>query len=314
MKVGPWARLALAPVLLLAVLWTVDLRAVGQQLAQASPGWLLVGLTCSVLSNLASAWRWCALVRWLGHGLAWRQAQRLYFQAMAISALVPGAVVGGDVFRAVALRRSGQGALEAGLSVLLDRLSGLWMLWVLAALAAAWGMAAGGVDAWSRWGLGWTPGAMLALACALVLAPALALLALRRTARGDAAAPIWRQRVHQIAQRDRGGREYLRQLVASLVVQVLSVGALACAGEGMGLELPYWSYAVAAAPTFLMAALPISFGGWGTREAAAALSLGVFGVAAPAAVAVSVLYGLMGLVQALLGAMLLARPASNRPR
>jgi len=42
---------------------------------------------------------------------------------------------------AVALRRSGQGALEAGLSVLLDRLSGLWMLWVLAALAAAWGMA-----------------------------------------------------------------------------------------------------------------------------------------------------------------------------
>ena len=153
MKVGPWARLALAPVLLLAVLWTVDLRAVGQQLAQASPGWLLVGLACAVLSNLASAWRWCALVRWLGHGLAWRQAQRLYFQAMAISALVPGAVVGGDVFRAVALRRSGQGALEAGLSVLLDRLSGLWMLWVLAALAAAWGMAAGGVDAWSRLGL-----------------------------------------------------------------------------------------------------------------------------------------------------------------
>ncbi|KQP22994.1 lysylphosphatidylglycerol synthase transmembrane domain-containing protein [Pseudorhodoferax sp. Leaf267] len=299
-----WARLALAPVLLLAVLWTVDVEAVLRQLAGARPHWLLAGLASAIASNLVSAWRWCSLVRWLGHAVRQAWAQTIYFQSMAVGALLPGAVVGGDVFRALALRRSGQGALEAGLAVLLDRLSGLWMLWVLAVSAAAWG----GAEALPALGVVLAPGALLVLAGALVLMPALALLGLRRATRADASAALWRQRVHRLAQRGNGGREYGRQLLASLAVQLLSVGALACAGRAMGLELPFWCYAVAAAPTFLMAALPVSFGGWGTREAAAALSLGLFGVAAPVAVAASLLYGLMGVAQALFGALLLARP------
>lgn len=303
-RVGPWVRLALAPLLLLAVLWTVDLRAVGQQLAQASPGWLLAGLACSVLSNLASAWRWCALVRWLGHGLAWMRAQQLYFQAMAISALLPGAVVGGDVFRAVALRRSGQGALEAGLSVLLDRLSGLWMLWVLATLAAAWGLARGEGAALAAFGLAQAlPLVLLALGMVFALAPALVFQCGHWLLRAAPQAS-WRQRLATLLGRPGARAQYLWQLLASTMVQTLSVAALACTGRAVGIELPYWAYAVAAAPTFLMAALPVSFGGWGTREAAAVLSLAAFGVAAPAAAAASVLYGLLGLAQGLAGALL----------
>lgn len=314
MRVGAWARLALAPVLLLAVLWTIDLRAVGHQLAQASPGWLLAGLACSVLSNVASAWRWCALVRWLGHGLAWMRAQQLYFQAMAISALLPGAVVGGDVFRAVALRRNGQGALEAGLSVLLDRLSGLWMLWVLATFAAAWGLASGGGAALGAFGLAQAlPLVLWALAMVFVLAPALAFQCGHWLMRAAPQAS-WRQRLATLLSRPGARGEYLRQLLASTVVQTLSVAALACTGRAVGIELPYWAYAVAAAPTFLMAALPVSFGGWGTREAAAVLSLAAFGVAAPAAAAASVLYGLLGLAQGLAGALwpfVTRRPAGD---
>ena len=65
---------------------------------------------------------------------------------------------------------------------------------------------------------------------------------------------------------------------------------------------------VAAAPIFVMAALPVSFGGWGTRETAAALCLGAFGAASDSAVAASVLYGLYGACQALIGALLLSLP------
>lgn len=315
MKLGPWVRLALAPLLLLAVLWTVDLRAVGQQLAQAHVGWLLAGLAAAVLSNLASAWRWCALVRWLGHALALRRAQQLYFQAMAISALLPGAVVGGDVFRAVAVRRDGQGALEAGLSVLLDRLSGLWMLWVLATFAAAWGMASGAGAALGAFGLAQAlPIVLLGLALVFMLAPALLFLCGHWLLRAAPQAG-WRQRLAALLGRPGAGREYLRQLLASGLVQLLSVAALACTGRAVGIELPYWAYAVAAAPTFLMAALPVSFGGWGTREAAAVLSLAAFGVAAPAAAAASVLYGLLGLAQGLAGALwsLLVRRNTTPP-
>ena len=293
-----WLRIALAPVLLLGVLWFVDLQDVLRQLRQAHPGWLAAALACSVASNLASAWRWRSLVHWLGHGLAAARAFRLYFQAMALGALLPGAVVGGDVFRAVALRRGGMDTLAAGLSVLLDRLSGLWMLWVLAALAAAWAWQGGAQAALLAWGLP-QPGAVVpvAVAALLLAAPAAALwLVRRRPGQG---------RLARLAQRPGAAAEFGRQLQQSALVQLLSVGALACGGRALGLELPYGVYAIVAAPTFLMAALPVSFGGWGTREAAAALSLAPFGVAAPVAVAVSLLYGLVALPQALAGLGLL---------
>ncbi|RCW65607.1 lysylphosphatidylglycerol synthase transmembrane domain-containing protein [Pseudorhodoferax soli] len=289
-----WLRIALAPVLLLGVLWFVDLSDVARQLRQAQPGWLVAALASAVASNLVSAWRWRSLVRWLGHGLALGRALRLYFQAMALSALLPGAVVGGDVFRAVALRRGGMETWAAGVSVLLDRLSGLWMLWVLAAATAAWAWHGGAQAALVGWGLPAFGAALPAVAAVLLLAlPAALLWGLQRVpGRGRSAV---------LAQRPDTAGEFGRQLLQSALVQLLSVGALACCGQALGLQLPYWAYAIAAAPTFLMAALPVSFGGWGTREAAAALSLAPFGVAAAPAVAVSLLYGVLGLVQALAG-------------
>ncbi|WP_326540610.1 lysylphosphatidylglycerol synthase transmembrane domain-containing protein [Pseudorhodoferax sp.] len=297
-----WLRIALAPLLLLGVLWAVDLTDVWRQLRQAQPGWLAAALACSVASNLASAWRWRSLVRWLGHALGAARAQRLYFQGMALGTLLPGAVVGGDLFRAVALQRGGMDAWAAGLSVLLDRLSGLWMLWLLAAGAAAWAWHGGAQAALAHWGLA-QPGAALPAAALLLAAPALAWWAVRRG------------RVAALAQRPGSAAEFGRQVLLSTLVQLLSVGALACAGQALGLAVPFWTWAIAAAPTFLMAALPVSFGGWGTREAAAALSLAPFGVAAPAAVAASLLFGLLALPQALAGlGLLLAQRRQTQAR
>ena len=88
-------------------------------------------------SNVVSAWRWRALARWLGAEMRWPDALRWYFQAIGLNALLPGAVVGGDVYRAVVLQRTGQGKAASSLSVLLDRLSGLWMLCAIGALGAA---------------------------------------------------------------------------------------------------------------------------------------------------------------------------------
>ena len=92
--------------LLAAVLALADPARVLAQLRQAHIGWLLAGLAAGIASNLVSALRWRALARWLGAEVSVRDATRWYFQAIGLNALLPGAVVGGDVYRAVVLRRA----------------------------------------------------------------------------------------------------------------------------------------------------------------------------------------------------------------
>lgn len=123
--------------LLGAVLALADPARVLAQLRQAHPGWLLAGLAAAVASNVVSALRWRALARWLGADLHVGDACRWYFQAIGLNALLPGAVVGGDVYRAVVLRRAGQDTLASSWSVVLDRVSGLWMLCAIGGLGAA---------------------------------------------------------------------------------------------------------------------------------------------------------------------------------
>ncbi len=120
--------------LLGAVLALADPARVLAQLRQAHPGWLLAGLAAAVASNVVSALRWRALARWLGADLHVGDACRWYFQAIGLNALLPGAVVGGDVYRAVVLRRAGQDTLASSWSVVLDRVSGLWMLCAIGGL------------------------------------------------------------------------------------------------------------------------------------------------------------------------------------
>ena len=123
--------------LLGAVAYFADPAALWARLRDANAWWLAAGLCAAIASNVVSAWRWRALAQWLGAHMGWGDALRWYFQAIGLNALLPGAVVGGDVYRAVVLQRTGQGKAASSLSVLLDRLSGLWMLCALGAIGAA---------------------------------------------------------------------------------------------------------------------------------------------------------------------------------
>ena len=334
-------RLALGLGLLAALLTLVDAAALARQLAAARPGWLLLGLGSAVLANLCSALRWWAMARWLGAPVTPGWAVARYAGGVALNALLPGAVVGGDLYRAQALRSRGLGWAAAGLSVLVDRLAGLWMLGVLALAAAALALAAAPPEALFgpltellparlHAALRALPTAGLAAACAgLALVCTLAPLALSaRVPAGPVPAtapavepvdgpapptPPRHQALRALAGRPGARAQLGLQLLASLGVQLFSVGTLACAGLALGVGLPAWAWALVALPIFVMATLPISFGGWGTREAAAVLALGAFGVAAPLALGIGLLYGLAALAQALPGAAVLAAERRSRP-
>ena len=286
--------------LLVAVIALADPARVLAQLRQAHVGWLLAGLAAAVASNVVSALRWRALARWLGADVSVRDASRWYFQAIGLNALLPGAVLGGDLYRAVVLRRAGQATLASSWSVVLDRVSGLWMLCAIGGLGAA--LCADVLAPWLRLPAGAFAALMLA-GTALWLATPWALPALLRRWGVRWLAPL-----RAAAQRPDFNRQMGWQALASAAVQVLSAAALAAGGLALGVQLPLAAWAFAIAPVFLMAALPVSVGGWGTREAAAVASLAPFGVAAPAAVGVGVIYGLYQLAQGAMGALAFGLP------
>jgi len=283
-----------------AVLALADPGRVAAQLGRAQPLWLAAGLLAGIASNAVSALRWRALARWLGADLGARDACRWYFQAMGLNALLPGAVVGGDVYRAVVLRRAGQDTAASSWSVVLDRASGLWMLCAIGGLGAA--ACAGVLAPW----LELSPGAFVALllaGTALWLALPWALpLVLRRWR------PGWLAPLRTAVDRPDFNAQLGWQVLASVAVQLLSAAALAGGGLALGVQLSPAAWAFAIAPVFLMAALPVSVGGWGTREAAAVAALAPFGVAAPAAVGVGLIYGAYALAQGALGALAFGLP------
>ena len=289
--------------LLAAVLALADPARVVAQLRQAQPGWLLAGLAAGIASNLVSALRWRALAQWLGAPVSARDACRWYFQAIGLNALLQGAVVGGDFYRAVMLRRASHATatvLAPGWSVVLDRVSGLWMLCAIGGLGAA--ACADVLAPWLRLPAGAFAALMLA-GTLLWLALPWALPWLLARSRGGWLAPL-----RAAAARPDWRRQLIWQALASAAVQVLSALALAGGGLALGVALPAAVWAWAIAPVFLMAALPVSVGGWGTREAAAVAALAPFAVAAPAAVGVGVIYGVYGLAQGALGALAFGLP------
>lgn len=307
-------RLLGAPLLLGGIVWLAGPRAIWAAVQGADPGWLLAGLASAAMGNASAALRWAELARWLGHRVRARWALAVYFKAVAVNALLPGAVVGGDMFRAWQLHRDGCARGAAGLSVVLDRLSGLWILFALGAMALFAGLGSPEMDTLRRllhvpadWSMPWVATLLLA---AMLLLPLIGLLALKAVAGHRVQPGSRRAAAVELLQRPQALSQYVRQAVASLVVGFFSVGALYCAARAFGVHLPSWLIAVTAAPIFLLAALPVSFGGWGTREAATVTGWAAFGIAPALAVGAAAAVGIYALLQAVLG--LLPMPSARR--
>lgn len=294
-------RLLGAPLGLGAVVWWVGPQALWAALRGADGRWLAAGLLCALAGNVLAALRWGELVRWLGHAVKPRWSLGVYFQAAAISALLPGAVVGGDLFRVWQLQREGCSSGVAGLSVVLDRLSGLWILLALAALGLFGGLGAPEMERLrdlfqvpAAWSTVWLATGSLT---AVLLLPLAVLWALAALAGWGAGAGRRRATALALLQRPGGLRQYLWQAAVSLLVHVCTVSAWVCGAHAFGITLPVWLIAVTTAPILLLASMPVSFGGWGTREAAAVAAWSAFGVAPALAASAAATYGVYALLQ-----------------
>ncbi|GAB2180496.1 lysylphosphatidylglycerol synthase transmembrane domain-containing protein [Denitratisoma sp. agr-D3] len=294
-------RIAASLLLVVLVFYFADPPRVIRSLGHTDPGWLAAGFASAVLASLLSALRWLDIARWLGLQVDTTGGLLAYWRGITANTVLPGGHLGGDALRTLHLQQAGNGLITAAASVALDRLSGLWMLVVLSLAAAA-------VPGLLPPGILPAPGILALLALVALAAPVLLWLFSARLA------PWLPNKIAALLttlhQRPAPRRLYLRQMAWSTGVQVFSVLAYALGGRAVGLDLSFVLFLAAAGPVFILAALPISVGGWGTREAASALVLSALGAPRELAVAAAVLYGLFAALQGLLGAATLLRGKS----
>ena len=222
--------------------------------------------------------KWRLMVNVAGAGLNVRQAARCYFAGLFGSLFLPS-LIGGDLVRAGLALRLGRSKAGVLLGSFLDRMIDFAALTLLAGLGAL--LVPGALDARGRrifllLGAG-------ALLGAVVVAGVIALLPVGRFS--------FRMRRRVVRVR-RAGRSMARQpgamlraLSLAMVAQLVFIELSVLLARACGLDLPFRVWLFAWPLAKLSAALPITQGGIGVREAALAALLLPFG--APAVLTVA---------------------------
>ncbi|TFL18374.1 lysylphosphatidylglycerol synthase transmembrane domain-containing protein [Jannaschia formosa] len=260
----------LLPVLLIGLcLWAFEAAEIGTRLAAADPVWIAAAVLLLLGQTVLMALRWRLVARCLGIGMPLGWALREYLASQALNATLPGGVLG-DAARAVRTRAGPAGLKGAAQAVVVERAAGQVGLAAVLAIGLAVATASGAL-----------PGMWLAALAAglvtLAVAAVLAASSTRLAALGRRCLPT--RRVAAV------------QAGLSLGAAVLNVAAFAACAKATGTDLPAGSVLVLV-PLILTAMLiPLTVGGWGWREGAAAALFPLAGAAPEAGVAAGIAFG-----------------------
>jgi uncharacterized membrane protein YbhN (UPF0104 family) len=278
------------PLLLLVLLWHVaDGRAALRLLAGLHPGWFAAAVALVLAQTALSALRWRLVAQGYGIGLTPGRALREYLLAQVLNQTLPGGVPG-DAARA--MRNRGDGGIGAALqAVVAERALGQAALLALLLPALALSLALGKIN----WPAATLPVLGLAAAGLGIIAAVLVRAApVRRAAR--AVAP----RAAAIA-------------ALSAAILAVNLAGFAAATRATGAALPAEAV-VTLIPLILTAMLvPLSVGGWGWREGAAAALFPLAGLSAGQGFAAGAAFGLAILAAALPGAAFALPFRTERP-
>ena len=287
----------LVPLALLAALFFfVDIGNGWRLLADASPGPVLAALLIVQLQTVLAAVRWRMTANSLGQKLALSRAISEYYGASLLNLTLPGGI-SGDVVRVIRNREGVDGGASwerPAQAVLLERASGQV---VFAAVAAA------GMMLWTFEPASGLPDAareklrLLALvATSLLVAAGGVMLFARELVPGFVLR--FGKSAFLVVQRP---RDAVLQIALSLAVVAAHLAVFALASRAIGAPIDVKQSLLLVPPVLLTMILPVSVGGWGVREVAAAAMWPLAGFSPAEGVAASVLYGLVSTAGALPG-------------
>lgn len=299
------SKLAVTGALLWFALRNIDASSIGAQVSAAQPIVFSLAVLLLALQPALGAARWYLIMNRFGAPILKRQSIRLTYVSAFLNQVLPGGV-GGDAIRTWLAFREGHQLSHALNGVAMDRLLGFGTLVLLALTSVAM------LDHYSELRL--LELSLIPLAAALVAGVALLML-LDRLPK-----PLARFRaIRALGYLARDARALFLSGASAAVVLALSVIANVnlCASlflfmVAFNTPLAAPLLAISAAPVILASSLPISVGGWGTREAAVVAMMAILSVNPEPAVVASISFGLAGLLITLPGAWLMYRSGRVR--
>ncbi|NIW04317.1 MAG: flippase-like domain-containing protein [Gammaproteobacteria bacterium] len=229
-------------------------------------GWFALGAACFAVVVVFSGIRWWWLLRVNELGIGVLEAQRYTWIGLFFNNVVPGAT-GGDLVKAIYIvRRSPAKRLEAGLSVVVDRLLGLLSLTLLGALVVLFFIDRFRVLAASIW---------LLIAAAALFGVLFFSRRVRRSLKLDRLLKMLPDRAQEFLARIdqavflyRGHKKGIGLWVlGGMLSHSLAVLTVVCIARGLNAGLPDAEYFVLVPVINIVSALPIAPNGWGVGEA-----------------------------------------------
>ncbi len=288
-------------VISLCVLWFVvsqsDIALSDLSLRQASPPLLALAVVAMLALSLPHAARWILVLGELGESLDFRSALRFVFVGYFFGQMLPSSV-GGDAARAWCAYRARISPITAATSVVLDRLSALAGVLLILFVVSPWltPLLPFSTREWAVMLIPVTGAATLVVLSGLDYLP-----------RFVVSNPLLGRLAGFSASLRRvlfTGRSALATIALSVGVQ-LALGVIVYViALSLDVSVGLRECLLLMPLVTLVAALPISIAGWGLREGAMVVAFGYVQVPPPAALAVSLVFGLIVLAASLPGALL----------
>jgi uncharacterized membrane protein YbhN (UPF0104 family) len=296
--VGKYLRFGISAVLLGVFTWRMNWSDVGEKLAALRAGFWFAAAGLWVFGIIVSARRWQVYAKELGFERSLPQYCSFCFVGMFFNLVLPTSV-GGDVLRVVYLEGHSTRRWLAFVSVLVERVSGLLLLIVIACVGLlCCPFALPGWIAVCVWGS--AAGAVLGLA------------ALSAARRSSYLSPRRREQLGVLVDLLWAPRLWRETFFLSLLAQFAAVLIVWCLAIGIGLDLSFAYVCVLTPMLTLLMLLPISVNGMGVREGGMILFLAPLGIGPEPAITLAFLLFSVGAAVSLLGGLLyLVGPARN---
>jgi uncharacterized protein (TIRG00374 family) len=287
--------------LLLILLWTVGWRETWDTLRGGDFRYLLVAFGLYLSSMVVRAYRWQALLQIQKLEAPLLQLTSLYFIGTFFNTMLPTGM-GGDVVRMYELSKRSSRSAESVSTVLVDRLSGFVVLFLMASVALIFSHQL-------------VPPAVSAIIIVITLATLLAVwMALNQT--------VWRwlqrlpllswllakQKVQEfyLSIQAYRTRAVSKALLASFAFNILLMVLNYLVALAFGIHISFWYFLVFIPIISFLLTLPVSLSGLGVREGGYVLLFGQAGVSSSLALAMSLCVYAMMVATGLVGGLLYA--------